>query len=158
MTSLSALRPYCEGRPHCYGALVLRRLGPDHRSLSSPRRQRRLTLDELVFVALCLYPRYRLPGVEGFCSAEDVVDWLAKRKGARLGRTGESWLVRRGARLAIWPAPSCSMPGTLISMKGHTYAADGVVGRLGVYARVLLLQGPVGPFFAHARRPDSAGD
>ena len=36
-------------------------------------------------------------------------------------------------------------------MKGHAYAADGVVGRLGVYARVLLLQGPVGPFFAQLR-------
>ncbi|WP_186424691.1 capsular polysaccharide biosynthesis protein [Cupriavidus metallidurans] len=99
MTSLSGFEALLRGKAvHCYGAPFYAGWGLTTDHFPLPRRQRRLTLDELVFVALCLYPRYRLPGVEGFCSVEDVVDWLARRKRARLGATSESWLVRQGRK------------------------------------------------------------
>ncbi|GMG92811.1 capsular polysaccharide biosynthesis protein [Cupriavidus metallidurans] len=99
MTSLSGFEALLRGKAvHCYGAPFYAGWGLTTDHFPLPRRQRRLTLDALVFVALCLYPRYRLPGVEGFCSVEDVVDWLARRKRARLGATSESWLVRQGRK------------------------------------------------------------
>ncbi|WP_253939574.1 capsular polysaccharide biosynthesis protein [Halomonas sp. THAF5a] len=57
----------------------------DHRAC--PRRQRRLTLDELVAGALILYPLYVDPVSRQLCNAETVVSLLeqARRGGGQLG-------------------------------------------------------------------------
>ena len=81
MTSLAGFEALLFGkRVHCYGGPFYAGWGLTEDHFELPHRLRRLSLDELVYVALCEYPRYRLPGVQGFCAVEDVVNHLAQRR------------------------------------------------------------------------------
>lgn len=79
---------------HCYGAPFYAGWGltVDHLDLS--HRTRRLSLEELIFVSLFRYPRYRLPHVSGFCSVEDVVEYLISSQ-SRPNPTGSNWLEKK---------------------------------------------------------------
>ncbi|KAA6133414.1 capsular polysaccharide biosynthesis protein [Cupriavidus cauae] len=96
MTSLAGFEALLLGKPvHCYGGPFYSGWGltVDHFELA--HRQRRLTLDELVYVSLCEYPRYRLPGVQGFCSVEDVVEYLAEDSRERQEQLGSGWITKQ---------------------------------------------------------------
>lgn len=95
MTSLTGFEALLQGRKvHCYGAPFYAGWGLTVDHVPLPHRQRRLSLDELLFVTLCSYPRYRLPGAEGFCSVEDVVAHLSDSSRTPAG-IGSHWIGRQ---------------------------------------------------------------
>jgi capsular polysaccharide export protein len=73
-------------------------LTDDH--LSSPRRNRRLCLDELIAGALILYPVYIDPGSRQVCSAEHLLDWLAGNRRAGEKPSLAARLIRQLKRLS----------------------------------------------------------
>ncbi|WP_349605130.1 capsular polysaccharide biosynthesis protein [Cupriavidus sp. DF5525] len=96
MTSLTGFEALLFGKTvHCYGGPFYAGWGltVDHMELL--HRRRRLSMDELVYVALCQYPRYRLPGVVGFCAAEDVVDFLITARERSTATGGSHWISRQ---------------------------------------------------------------
>jgi capsular polysaccharide export protein len=79
MTSLSGFEAMLHGRVvHCYGGPFYAGWGLTVDHMPLPQRQRRVSLDELVFAVLLNYPRYALPGVPGLASAEQVLAMLAQ--------------------------------------------------------------------------------
>lgn len=83
MTSLSGFEALLHGRAvHCYGGPFYAGWGLTVDYLPLPHRQRRLSIEELVFASLLVYPRYVLPGVPGLASAEHVLDLLAAQAAA----------------------------------------------------------------------------
>lgn len=107
MTSLAGFEALLQGKVvYCYGGPFYAGWGLTHDHMPLPHRRRRLSLDELVHGVLCQYPRYRLPGVDGFCSAEHVVEHLAAavRDGGQ-GEIGSYWLARQLRKLReLWRA------------------------------------------------------
>ncbi|HEY6722703.1 MAG TPA: hypothetical protein VI197_01695 [Polyangiaceae bacterium] len=101
------------------------------------RRTRRLTLPELVAGVMLRYPRYYSWNAECFTNAELAVSELGKLKNAaRADIPSHGSKAQRSVRRALtWVR---NRPGAK-SPTGHV----GLEGR-----HVLLLQGPVGPFFA----------
>lgn len=101
------------------------------------RRTRRLTQAELVAGAMLRYPRYYSWTGLCFSNAELVVDELGRlRNAASADIPMAGSRLRRSARRAVtWMT---NRPGTT-----SAGARRGLEGR-----KVLLLQGPVGPFFA----------
>jgi capsular polysaccharide export protein len=96
MTSLAGFESVLAGKTvHCYGGPFYAGWGLTVDHFALPHRRRRLTVDELVFVALCQYPRYRLPGVDGFCTVEDVVRHLAACAERRPSSVGNHWFARQ---------------------------------------------------------------
>ncbi|MGO4326115.1 capsular polysaccharide biosynthesis protein [Cupriavidus sp. 2TAF22] len=95
MTSLAGFEALLHGKEvHCHGQPFYAGWGLTVDRLAISRRSRRLSVEHLVYVALCCYPRYRLPGIDGFCAAEDVVAHLAERsRGPRA--IGSHWLWRQ---------------------------------------------------------------
>lgn len=100
MTSLSGFEALLHGRVvHCYGGPFYAGWGLTVDHFSMPHRQRRVSLDELVFAAMLHYPRYAIPGVHGLASAEQVLSFLvaqaarpaqvARQKGLR------GWVARK---------------------------------------------------------------
>lgn len=80
MTSQAGFEALMHGRiVHCYGGPFYAGWGLTVDHFPLPHRRRRITLDELVHAALLEYPRYVLPGVNGFVSAEAAMAWLANR-------------------------------------------------------------------------------
>lgn len=77
ITSLTGFEALLRGKPvHCHGLPFYAGWGITNDAVSTPRRTRRLTLDELCAAVLILYPRYvdRATGMP--CSAEDAVESL----------------------------------------------------------------------------------
>jgi capsular polysaccharide export protein len=66
--------------------------------VTTPRRRRRLTLDELVAGALILSPRYADPESRIPCSAEDAVEGLIARRAARPLASPQGGLLARRLR------------------------------------------------------------
>lgn len=96
MTSLAGFEALLFGkRVHCYGGPFYAGWGLTVDHFELPHRQRRLSLDELVYVALCEYPRYRLPGVNGFCAVEDVIGHLVESLGRRQSRLESGWVGKQ---------------------------------------------------------------
>lgn len=96
MTSLAGFEALLFGKVvHCYGGPFYAGWGLTVDHLQLPHRKRRLSLDELVYVALCEYPRYRLPGADGFCSIEDVIEYLADCAENRTSRCGSGWITKQ---------------------------------------------------------------
>jgi capsule polysaccharide modification protein KpsS len=123
------------------------------------RRTRRRTLDELVAIALILWPRYRLPGAGQACEAEDVVALLARRvPPSRLSRAHGAVAMAAGRlmRRLGWAdaLPPQHAHGPVIpAVADASWSGQDWRGR-----HVLLLQGPVGPFFRRlARQLRAAG-
>ncbi|WP_420994149.1 capsular polysaccharide biosynthesis protein [Cupriavidus sp. 30B13] len=104
MTSQAGFEALLLGKPvHCYGAPFYAGWGLTIDTQRLPHRRRRLSIEELLFVALCLYPRYRLPGGHGCCAPEDVLAYLGPADQRRVVGVGTHWLGRqyRKARALI---------------------------------------------------------
>ncbi|QEZ45019.1 capsular polysaccharide biosynthesis protein [Cupriavidus oxalaticus] len=96
MTSQAGFEALLFGKVvHCYGAPFYAGWGLTVDHMPLPHRKRRLSIEALVFVALCQYPRYRLPGVDGFCAVEDVIDYLVADQRRSGKRVGSHWLGRQ---------------------------------------------------------------
>ncbi|MBB2917260.1 capsular polysaccharide biosynthesis protein [Cupriavidus alkaliphilus] len=96
MTSQAGFEALLAGKTvHCYGAPFYAGWGLTIDHLPIIHRNRRLSIDELVFVTLCQYPRYRLPGIDGFCAVEDVVQYLVSRRQSRDRKVGSNWFGRQ---------------------------------------------------------------
>lgn len=96
MTSLAGFEALLCGKVvHCHGGPFYAGWGLTVDHFALPHRERRLSLDELVYATLCLYPRYRLPGVDGFCAVEDVVRHLAASRSSSASRPGSTWIGRQ---------------------------------------------------------------
>ncbi|WP_227105615.1 capsular polysaccharide biosynthesis protein [Chromobacterium rhizoryzae] len=97
MTSLTGFEALLRGKPvHCYGMPFYAGWGLTQDLRPLPHRQRRLTLEQLVYGTLIAYPRYVIPGQPGFARAEAVVEHLWRRKQS-LGpaQTRSHWLARQ---------------------------------------------------------------
>ncbi|AXT48547.1 MULTISPECIES: capsular polysaccharide biosynthesis protein [Chromobacterium] len=97
MTSQAGFEALLRGKPvHCYGMPFYAGWGLTHDHLPVFHRQRRLTLEQLVYGVLIAYPRYMIPGQPGFARAEAVVEHLWRRKQQlKPGRTRSHWLARQ---------------------------------------------------------------
>jgi capsular polysaccharide export protein len=100
MTSLSGFEALLHGRVvHCYGGPFYAGWGLTVDHFPLPHRQRKLSIEELVFAALLTYPRYVLPGVSGLASAEHVLELLmaqASAPSAQVGQRGlKAWMGRK---------------------------------------------------------------
>ena len=103
MTSLSGFEALLHGRVvHCYGAPFYAGWGLTVDHFALPQRYRNVTLDALVFATMLDYPRYVLPGLPGFVSAEAVMARLAQQTAAAANTapaTGwRSWLQRKARK------------------------------------------------------------
>lgn len=102
MTSLSGFEALLHGRiVHCYGSPFYAGWGLTIDHYPVPHRVRRATLDELLYAAFLKYPRYRLPKVQGFVSAEQVLIRLmseAAKKPTSLSGKGLTGWIRRKVR------------------------------------------------------------
>ena len=105
MTSLSGFEALLRGKPvTCWGQPFFAGWGLTTDMLPLARRQRALTLDQLVAAALILYPLYLDPRTRLFCEAEDVVALIeaARRKDADLPPlAGPQQWARRAAEY-LW--------------------------------------------------------
>lgn len=78
LTSLAGFEALLRGREvWCHGLPFYAGWGLTRDALSTPRRTRRLTLDELVAGALIAYPAYVHPGTGRFTTAEGALSFLA---------------------------------------------------------------------------------
>ena len=104
MTSLSGFEALLHGRVvHCYGGPFYAGWGLTVDHFPLPHRRRNVSLDALVFAVMLQYPRYVLPGVPGFVSAEAVMAQLAQQAAAssiNLPPTAglRGWLARKGRK------------------------------------------------------------
>lgn len=104
MTSLSGFEALLHGRVvHCYGGPFYAGWGLTVDHFPLPARQRKLSLDALVHVVMFDYPRYILPGIPGFASAEQVMHRLVQQSAAGGTALKTGWLsrnLRKGRALA----------------------------------------------------------
>ncbi|MEC7118816.1 MAG: hypothetical protein VXW65_02800, partial [Pseudomonadota bacterium] len=78
MTSLTGFEALIRGvAVTCYGMPFYAGWGLTQDQYSTPRRQRRLSLDELVYAVLVQYPLYLLPQTKQLCRPEDVFAYIA---------------------------------------------------------------------------------
>ncbi|WP_110600313.1 capsular polysaccharide biosynthesis protein [Salinicola lusitanus] len=86
MCSLTGFEGLMRGvEVHTYGLPFYAGWGLTHDRLSSPRRQRRLTLDALIAGALLLYPTYVDPDTGEFCNADTAVELMQQQRDQRSG-------------------------------------------------------------------------
>lgn len=96
MTSLSGFEALLHGRiVHCYGGPFYAGWGLTIDHFPLPTRQRIIDLDALVFAVMIGYPRYVLPDVPGFASAEQVMHFLIAQSGAQGVPNSNSWIARK---------------------------------------------------------------
>lgn len=107
MTSLSGFEALLHGRVvHCYGGPFYAGWGLTVDHFPLPHRLRSVSLDALVFAVMLQYPRYVLPGVQGFVSAEMVMASLAEQAAQAARATDllhaaglRGWLARKGRKV-----------------------------------------------------------
>lgn len=100
MTSLSGFEALLHGRVvHCYGGPFYAGWGLTVDHLALPARQRRVTLDELVFAVMLAYPRYVLPSGPDLASAEQVMDYLVAQGSSAQARLSTGWWARKRRKL-----------------------------------------------------------
>jgi len=100
MTSLAGFEALLQGKAvHCHGGPFYAGWGLTVDHFPLPHRTRVLPLATLVYVALCSYPRYRLPGGAGFCTVEDVVAHLHAQTSGAAVQGGSGWTARRWRKL-----------------------------------------------------------
>jgi len=96
MTSQAGFDALLLGKPvHCYGAPFYAGWGLTTDILQLPRRRRRLSVEELAYIALCRYPYYRLPEGYGCCALEDVLTYLGPADQRGVVDIGVHWLARQ---------------------------------------------------------------
>jgi capsular polysaccharide export protein len=99
MTSLSGFEALLHGRVvHCYGGPFYAGWGLTVDHFALPARQRKVGIDELVHAVMLSYPRYVLPGVPGFASAEEVMRRLAEQSAAPGAAIEGDWLSRKARK------------------------------------------------------------
>jgi capsular polysaccharide export protein len=67
-----------------------------------PKRQRILTIEELVFAVLVKYPLYLLPKTDQLCRPEDVIAHIVRHRhqpSAHAPQISAAWLARTGRLL-----------------------------------------------------------
>lgn len=103
MTSLAGFEALLRGlKVWTYGGPFYAGWGLTEDAVALPRRTRRLSLDALVAGTLILYPRYIHPPTRLPCTAEEVVDWLARNADQPISRRSR-WLRGLAATLARTP-------------------------------------------------------
>ncbi|MEO9453903.1 capsular polysaccharide biosynthesis protein [Chromobacterium phragmitis] len=97
MTSQAGFEALLQGKTvHCYGMPFYAGWGLTQDRQPLPHRRRVLTLDELVYGALIAYPRYVIPGHDGFARAEAVVEYLRRQKtGNHANYAANHWFARQ---------------------------------------------------------------
>ncbi|NHQ81869.1 capsular polysaccharide biosynthesis protein [Chromobacterium vaccinii] len=97
MTSQAGFEALLQGKTvFCYGMPFYAGWGLTQDRLALPHRQRRLTLNELVYGALIAYPRYAIPGHDGFARVEAVVEYLRRQKtGNHANYAANHWFARQ---------------------------------------------------------------
>lgn len=86
MCSLTGFEGLLRGvEVHTYGLPFYAGWGLTHDRLSSPRRQRRLTLDALIAGALLMYPTYVDPATGELCNADTAVELMRQQRDQRSG-------------------------------------------------------------------------
>jgi capsular polysaccharide export protein len=96
MTSLSGFEALLHGRTvHCYGGPFYAGWGLTVDHFPLPARRREVDLDALVFAVMLAYPRYVLPGAQGFVSAEQVMHFLVAQAGEAGVSVGSGWAGRK---------------------------------------------------------------
>jgi capsular polysaccharide export protein len=99
MTSLSGFEALLHGRiVHCYGGPFYAGWGLTIDHFALPQRQRKVSLDALVHAVMLAYPRYVLPGVPGFASAEQVMHRLAEQSAQAGAGLETGWLNRKARK------------------------------------------------------------
>jgi len=103
MTSLSGFDALLRGkRVVTYGAPFYAGWGLTHDQMSIPRRQRVLSLDELVAGVLLLYPRYWDAEARGFVELEDVLRKIIRQREAVPRGAPDKLLGYLGRQLRKW--------------------------------------------------------
>jgi len=138
MTSLVGFEGLLRGkRVVTYGQPFYSGWGLTQDLCAPTRRTRRLTLSELVAGVMLRYPRYYSWSGKCFSSASLALDELGKlRHAAPANLPAPSSMVQRSIRRAF----------TWMKQRPNTKSASARYGLEG--RKILLLQGPVGPFFA----------
>ncbi|WP_110630680.1 capsular polysaccharide biosynthesis protein [Salinicola salarius] len=86
MCSLTGFEGLMRGvKVHTYGLPFYAGWGLTQDRLSSPRRHRRLTLEELIAGALLMYPTYVDPVTGEFCNADTAVELMQQQRDRRSG-------------------------------------------------------------------------
>ena len=123
-------------RVTCFGRAFYAGWGLTDDRQSSPRRSRRLTLDQLVAGCLLLYPRYRHPLNEQRCEAEEVLEHLALQR--RLFAENRRHFVCFG--MSYWKRPFVRRylrsPGRRVRFVGSPTELGGVADTRGLTAVV----------------------
>lgn len=102
MTSLAGFEALLRGKVvHCYGLPFYSNWGLTQDQLQLARRQRKLTLSELLAGVLIYYPCYVSPENGQFIDAENAIEILKQQK-ARLQNDGlnRSWIAKQLGKLA----------------------------------------------------------
>lgn len=101
MTSLSGFEALLHGRVvHCYGGPFYAGWGltVDHYPLR--HRTRRVSTDALIHAVMLSYPRYVLPGAQGFASAEEVMMHLVEQSAKTAAKLDNGWVGRKQRKLS----------------------------------------------------------
>ncbi|WP_345828371.1 capsular polysaccharide biosynthesis protein [Pantoea sp. BRR-3P] len=104
MTSLSGFEALLHGKQvHCYGMPFYANWGVTVDEYRSSRRQRQLTLADLVYQALIAYPTYIHPVRQNAISVEEAVTWLheAPRAQMQLCSGKKGYAIRQSRKLAM---------------------------------------------------------
>jgi len=95
MTSLTGFEALLRGKKvSCYGMPFYAGWGLTEDLLTSSRRDRQLSLDELVAAALILYPTYVDPQSGNVCCVEHFLDWLVANRDNVCGPPWKTRVIR----------------------------------------------------------------
>ncbi|RIY33663.1 hypothetical protein CJP74_01360 [Psittacicella melopsittaci] len=101
MTSLAGFEALLRGKQvHCYGLPFYAGWGLTQDQIALPRRQRKLSLAELIAATLLVYPLYKLPTEPGFTNALAAVKYLAaQRQHLKQVAISSSWWQKQQNKL-----------------------------------------------------------
>ncbi|RIY35580.1 capsular polysaccharide biosynthesis protein [Psittacicella gerlachiana] len=105
MTSLAGFEALLRGKQvFCYGLPFYAGWGLTQDLYASPRRQRQLTLEQLIVASLMVYPLYKLPQskVGQFSRAEQAVIYLSEQRAknqAQAEKIKTTWLAKQWRKL-----------------------------------------------------------
>ena len=99
MTSLTGFEALLRGKEvHTYGLPFYAGWGLTVDRHLIDRRRKHRTIDELLYCALILYPRYYHWGIRMFVSVEDAIETLVRTKDTEDDVLNRSWWRRLGRK------------------------------------------------------------
>lgn len=104
MTSLSGFEALIHGKKvFCYGIPFYAGWGLTTDEYTSERRQRHLTINDLLYQTLINYPTYLHPELKQYISPETAMDWLQvqKRQNINSKRRSSQYLQRQSRKLQM---------------------------------------------------------